>query len=113
LPLFVDGTDATTLDCAMRLVRLLERPEAAPALRSAIMKELHYWLSAGRHGASLRSFTVPDGDAQRITAAIKILRAAFDQLVKRKSIQGPPGACPNLLDSWVHWTSQLRNDRPG
>jgi len=80
LPLFVDDTDAAMLDCAMRLMRLLDRPEAVPALRPAIMKELHYcWLLAGRHGASLRSLTVPDGDAQRIAAAIKILRAEFDQ----------------------------------
>ena len=79
LPLFVDDTDTAMLDCAMRLMRLLDRPEAVPVLRPAIMKELHYWLLAGRYGASLRSLTVPDGDAQRIAAAIKILRAEFDQ----------------------------------
>jgi AraC-like DNA-binding protein len=77
--LFVEDTDTALLDCAMRLMRLLDRPDAAPVLRPAIMKELHYWLLAGRHGAALRSFTVPDSHAQRISAAIRILRAEFDR----------------------------------
>jgi AraC-like DNA-binding protein len=45
------------------------------------MKELHYWLLAGHHGASLRSLTVLDGHAQRIASAIKILRTEFDKPV--------------------------------
>jgi AraC-like DNA-binding protein len=91
LPLFVDDTDAATLECAVRLMRLLDRPEAAPVLRPAIMKELHYWLLAGRHGASLRSLTVPDGDAQRIAAAVKILRAEFDRPISVHQLAASSG----------------------
>jgi AraC-like DNA-binding protein len=91
LPLFVDDTDAAMLECAVRLMRLLDRPEAAPVLRPAIMKELHYWLLAGRHGASLRSLTVPDGDAQRIAAAVKILRAEFDRPISVHQLAASSG----------------------
>jgi AraC-like DNA-binding protein len=91
LPLFVDDTDAAMLECAVRLMRLLDRPEAAPVLRPAIMKELHYWLLAGRHGASLRSLTVLDGDAQRIAAAVKILRAEFDRPISVHQLAASSG----------------------
>jgi hypothetical protein len=37
-------------------MRLLDQPEAVPILHLGIMRELHYWLLAGEHGAILRSF---------------------------------------------------------
>jgi AraC-like DNA-binding protein len=75
--LFLDDTDETVADCALRLMRLLDRPEAIPVLRPAILKELHYWLLAGRHGDALRRLALPDSHAQRIARAIAILRAEF------------------------------------
>ncbi len=74
---FVDETDAAVADCALRLVRLLDRPEAAAVLRPAIITELHYWLLAGRHGAALRRLALPGSHAQRITRAVALLRAEF------------------------------------
>lgn len=73
--LFVDDTDAAALDCATRLVRLLDRPDAAPVLRPGIMRELHYWLLSGRHGDVLRALALPDSHASRLAEAIRILRA--------------------------------------
>ncbi|WP_207481412.1 AraC family transcriptional regulator [Arenibaculum pallidiluteum] len=79
--LFVDDTETAALDCGMRLMRLLDRPEAAPALRPAILKELHYWLLAGRNGAAIRRLALPDSHAQRIAAAVRILRAEFHERI--------------------------------
>lgn len=59
--LFAQDTEAATLDCASRLMRLLDRPDAAPLLRPGIMRELHYWLLSGEHGAALRT---PCGSGQ-------------------------------------------------
>lgn len=75
--LFVQDTDAASLDCARRLMALLDRPEAAPLLAPAIRRELHYWLLAGRHGAALRALTAPDGQAGRLSRAIAVLRADY------------------------------------
>ena len=47
------------------------------ALRPAIMKEFHYWLLAGRHGPAIRRLALPDGQAERIAAAARLLRAEF------------------------------------
>jgi AraC-like DNA-binding protein len=77
--LFVEDTDAALADCALRLVRLLDRPEATPVLRAPIAKEMHYWLLAGRHGAAIRHLAAPEGPAARVARAVAILRAEYAQ----------------------------------
>ena len=75
--LFVLDTEQAALDCAMRLLRLLDTPDAIAALRPAIMKELHYWLLKGEHGPAIRRLAFPDGQAERVAAAARLLRAEF------------------------------------
>jgi AraC-like DNA-binding protein len=75
--LFASDTEAAALDCASRLMRLLDRPEAAPLLRPGILRELHYWLLSGSHGPDLRALADPSSHAGRLGAAIAILRAEY------------------------------------
>jgi AraC-like DNA-binding protein len=75
--LFAEDTDAAALDCASRLLRLLDHPEAIPLLRPGIMRELHYWLLSGQHGAALQALADPSSHASRLGTAIAILRAEF------------------------------------
>jgi len=75
--LFVEDTDAAVLDCATRLVRLLERPDAVPLLQPGIAREFHYWLLAGRHGPALRAIGAPDGYASRLGEAMRMLRSEY------------------------------------
>lgn len=75
--LFAEDTEAAMLDCALRLMRLLDRPNAAPLLRPGIMRELHYWLLSSPHGAALQALADPDSYAGRLAAAISILRADY------------------------------------
>ena len=75
--LFVLDTDEAALDCAMRLMRLIDTPEAIATLRPAILKELHYWLLAGRHGGAIRRLARPDSQAERLGRAIRLLRAEY------------------------------------
>lgn len=79
--LFVLDTEQAALDCAMRLMRLLDTPDAITALRPAIMKELHYWLLKGEHGPAIRRLAFPDGQAERVAAAARLLRAEFHHSV--------------------------------
>lgn len=76
-PLFVQSTDAAALDCALRLMRLLDQPEAIPFLHPGIMRELHYWLLAGQHGVVLRTLARPDSTAGRLAPSIVLLRSEF------------------------------------
>ncbi len=94
-PLFLDNTEEVIADCALRLMRLLDRPEAIPVLRPAILKELHYWLLAGRHGGALRRLALPDGHAQRIARAIAILRAEFAAPLPVERLAAAAGMSPS------------------
>lgn len=78
-PLFVQDTDDGVLDCVTRLVRLIDRPEAAAVLAESTARELHYWLLMGQHGAVLSRLAPADSHAQRIVRAIAMLRAEFRQ----------------------------------
>ncbi|WP_437300305.1 AraC family transcriptional regulator [Sorangium sp. So ce426] len=76
-PLLVANIDEVVLDCALRLMRLLGRPEAIPLLHPGIARELHYWLLSGPHGAALRALSLPTSSASRLAAAIAMLRAEY------------------------------------
>jgi AraC-like DNA-binding protein len=75
--LFSSDTEPAVLDCATRLMSLLDRPEAAPFLRPGILRELHYWLLTGNHGPALRAIADPGSHAARLGAAIALLRTEY------------------------------------
>lgn len=81
-PLFVEETQAVMLDCAERLLRLLDRPEAAPVLQPGLIREMHYWLLAGPHGGTIRRMAPLDSHAQRIARAVARLRQDFSRSLK-------------------------------
>lgn len=76
-PVQVDATDADVADAALRLVRLVDRPAAIPALGAQLVRELHYWLLVGRHGTAIRRLGWPDGHARRIARAVDVLRSEY------------------------------------
>ena len=87
----VDDTDAAVADCALRLVRLLDRTEAIPLLHPSIVRELHYWLLAGRHGQAVRGLARPDGAAHRIARAVAVLRGEFDRPLRVERLAAAAG----------------------
>ncbi len=91
----VDPTDAEVGDAALRLMQLLERPAALPVLQASLVRELHYWLLAGRHGATIRRLGWPDGHAQRLTRAIALLRAEFAQPLPVERLALAAGMSPS------------------
>jgi AraC-like DNA-binding protein len=46
-------------------------------LQTQLLREMHYWLLSGRHGAAICRLGWPDGWAQRIGRAVAVLRAEF------------------------------------
>ena len=80
-PVQVDQTDAEVADAALRLMRLLDRPASVPVLGPQLVRELHYWLLAGRHGTAIRRLGWPDDHAPRIARAVALLRADYAKTV--------------------------------
>lgn len=78
-PVRVDQTESEVADAALRLMRLLDRPQAIPVLHAQQVRELHYWLLAGKHGAALRRLGWPGGHVPRVARAVAMLRAEFAQ----------------------------------
>jgi AraC-like DNA-binding protein len=75
----VDPTEAEVAEAALRLLRVLDRPAALPVLQEQLVRELHFWLLAGRHGSAIRSLGVTDSHAQRIGRAVALIRESYAQ----------------------------------
>lgn len=76
-PIKIEPTDSEVAEAALRLMRLLDRPASAAVLHASLVRELHYWLLAGHHGSAIGRLGWPDGHAQRIARAVKVLRTEF------------------------------------
>lgn len=85
-PVRIDPIDETVADTALRLARLLEQPEALPILGSGLLRELHYWLLAGRHGDAIRRIGMVDSHAERIGRAIALLRRDFAKTIRVETL---------------------------
>jgi len=94
-PVRVDPTDADVADAALRLMRLLDRPEALPLLQRSLLREMHYWLLAGRHGAAIRNLAWPGGHAQRVARAVAILRAQYARPLRVEDLAAEAGMSPS------------------
>ncbi|MGR4069801.1 AraC family transcriptional regulator [Billgrantia sp. C5P2] len=104
--LFAVDTEAALLDCASRLMHLLDRPEAAPLLSPGIMRELHYWLLSGPHSSALRTLADPDSHASRLAAAIAILRAEYRSRVSVERLAAEAGmSLSSFHKHFKHMTS--------
>ncbi|NIC04998.1 AraC family transcriptional regulator [Billgrantia bachuensis] len=104
--LFTVDTEAALLDCASRLMHLLDRPEAAPLLSPGIMRELHYWLLSGPHRSALRTLADPDSHASRLAAAIAILRAEYRTRVSVERLAAEAGmSLSSFHKHFKHMTS--------
>ncbi|KGD89139.1 MULTISPECIES: AraC family transcriptional regulator [Rhizobium/Agrobacterium group] len=77
VPIRVDPTEAEVADTALRLMRLLDRPASIPVLQNQLIREMHFWLLTGRHGAGIRALGVTDSHASRIGRSVALIRSAY------------------------------------
>jgi AraC-like DNA-binding protein len=94
-PVRIDPTDAQVADAALRLMRLLDRPASVPVLQAQLVREMHYWLLAGRHGTAIRQLGWPDSHVQRVARAVAVLRAEFAQPLPVKRLAAAAGMSPS------------------
>lgn len=94
-PVRVDPTDAEVADAALRLIRLLDRPASVPVLQAQLVREMHYWLLAGRHGTAIRHLGWPDGHVQRVARAVAILRTDFARPLPVERLAAAAGMSPS------------------
>lgn len=91
----VDQTDAEVADAALRLMQLIDRPTARTLLAQQLVREMHYWLLAGRHGAAIRRLGWPDGHVARVARAVKMLRADYARPLRVEQLAAAAGMSPS------------------
>jgi AraC-like DNA-binding protein len=93
--LHVEPTEPEVADVALRLMRLIDRPAAVPVLQAQLVREMHYWLLAGRHGPAIRRLGWPEGHVQRIARAVAVLRADYAQPIAVEQLASVAGMSPS------------------
>ncbi|MFO1013488.1 MAG: AraC family transcriptional regulator [Caulobacteraceae bacterium] len=83
---FVTDFKGPLEDCALRLVRLLDTPEAIPTLHPIIMREISYWLLTGPHGADVARMALAGSPSQRVMSALTALRARFREPLRMEDL---------------------------
>jgi AraC-like DNA-binding protein len=91
----IEPTNAEVSDSALRVMRLLDRPAAIPHLHAQTVREMHYWLLAGRHGAAIRRLGALDGHVQRIGRAVNVLRTDFARTLPVEELAALAGMSPS------------------
>ena len=80
--LFVSNGTSALLDCAIRLVRLLDTPQDISILVPLIIREIYYRLLTGEQGEAVRQIATSGSNMQRIAEAIKLIKADFTKPIR-------------------------------
>jgi AraC-like DNA-binding protein len=107
VPVHHEPTDAEVTEAALRLMRLIARPASVPVLRTQLVREMHYWLMAGRHGAAIRRLGWPDGHAQRVGRAVAALRAEFTRPLRVARLAAIAGMSPSSFHQHFRTVTSL------
>ena len=94
---FVTDFQGPLADCALRLVRLLDTPEAIATLYPVIMREICYWLLTGPHGGDVARMTLANSPSQRVIDALHSLRRRFSQPVRTRDLAAIAGMSPSAF----------------
>ena len=90
-----EPTDDEVAEAALGLMRLFDRPESVPVLQAQRVRELHYWLLAGRHGNAIRRLGWPNGQMRRVARAVALLRAEFRHSLRVAQLAEAAGMSPS------------------
>lgn len=73
------STNEELATCALQLMRLVMNPSSLGVLLNPLVREVHYWILAGQHGATIRNLSRPDSTVRRVARAIAVIRSEFSR----------------------------------
>lgn len=97
LGLVVEEVDERIAAAMIRLIELVEQPEAIEILYPGVMREIAYWLMTGRAAANVARMVLPEGPPQRIAVAIHHLRDHFDAPLSVGDLASLAGMSPSAF----------------
>ena len=80
--LFVSDADASLIDCAVRLTRLLNTPQDIPFLAPLIIREIYYRLLIGEQSEAVRQIATPSSNMQRVATVIKQIETDYTKSLR-------------------------------
>ncbi len=89
--------DPALLDSVIRLVELLESPQDAQVLSPLVRREITYRLLVGPEGHRLRQIISGNDQGQRITHALRWLKAHYVEPLRVESLAKQAGMSPSAL----------------
>ncbi|MGF6491855.1 AraC-like DNA-binding protein [Luteibacter sp. 621] len=96
-PVRVEPTEAEVAHAALRLVQVLARTAAVPVLKTQMIREMHYWLLAGKHGPAILNLGIAEGSAQRLARAVAIIRSDYAQPLRVERLAEAAGMSPSTF----------------
>lgn len=94
---FVTNFDGPLADCALRMVRLLDAPQAISVLYPVVMREICYWLLSGPHGGEVIKMTTAKSHTRDIIRAIHSLRERFSEPVRIEELASAAQMSPSAF----------------
>lgn len=85
------------LDASLRLLRLLDDPQALPVLAPLAEQEILYRLLAGPHGARMRQITSGHGRVAQVGRAIAWIRDHFSERIAIEDLARAANMSPSSL----------------
>lgn len=95
--ILVSQVDGSIADCTLRLVRLLDTPEAIPMLVPLIMRELSYWLLMSPRGGDIGTIALVNSHSRHLVRAIHLLRDRFMDPVRTEELATMAGMSPSAF----------------
>ena len=83
---FVTDFDGPLSDCVLRMVRLLDTPDAISILAPMIMREICYWMLTGPHGNEVATVVLANSHVQKVVTAIHALRDQFTETLRNDEL---------------------------
>ena len=96
-PIQVEPTDSEVATAMLRLFTLIKRPAATAVLGTAYLREVHYWLLAGRHGPAVRLLGFKNSAHEGVTRAVNLLRERFAQPLPIEQLSAAAGMSPSTF----------------
>ena len=93
--IFVDDMVAPLADCMLRLVRMLDTPQAIPVLYPALVREICFWLLTGANAGEVCKLALPDSHTRRIAAALFLLRNHFTRPIRVEELAAAARMSPS------------------
>ncbi len=87
----VSNVDPALMECALRLVKLLDTPQHISMLAPLMIHELYYHLLLGEQGEAVRQIATSGSNMQRIALAIQQIKSDFTQPMRIEDLASQIG----------------------